>query len=366
MMKKRSAAAISALLAAALYAVNIPLSKLLLRHVSPTMLAAFLYLGAGAGLLLCRLAGRGMGRPAPANPLTRKELPWILAMVVLDIAAPILLMMGVARTNSSTVSLLSSFEIVATSLIALAVFREALSRRLWAAIALVTAASALLGWEGSGLVFNRGALLVLGACVCWGFENNCTRMLSARSAVETVTIKGCCSGAGSLAVALTLGEPLPELVWLPVILLMGFVSYGLSITLYILAQRELGAAKTSAYYAVAPFLGAGFSVVLLGERPGLLFWEALAMMALSAFLTARDTILLQHTHPHTHEHTHPHRHGELLHTHAHAHEHTHLHVHREDEARHTHTHRDLPDHDHPHAPRSASASGQISLSAREA
>ena len=365
-MKKRSAAAISALLAAALYAVNIPLSKLLLRHVSPTMLAAFLYLGAGAGLLLCRLAGRGMGRPAPANPLTRKELPWILAMVVLDIAAPILLMMGVARTNSSTVSLLSSFEIVATSLIALAVFREALSRRLWAAIALVTAASALLGWEGSGLVFNRGALLVLGACVCWGFENNCTRMLSARSAVETVTIKGCCSGAGSLAVALTLGEPLPELVWLPVILLMGFVSYGLSITLYILAQRELGAAKTSAYYAVAPFLGAGFSVVLLGERPGLLFWEALAMMALSAFLTARDTILLQHTHPHTHEHTHPHRHGELLHTHAHAHEHTHLHVHREDEARHTHTHRDLPDHDHPHASRSASASGQISPSAREA
>ncbi len=147
---------------------------------------------------------------------------------------------------------------------------------------------------------------------------------------------------------------------------MGFVSYGLSITLYILAQRELGAAKTSAYYAVAPFLGAGFSVVLLGERPGLLFWEALAMMALSAFLTARDTILLQHTHPHTHEHTHPHRHGELLHTHAHAHEHTHLHVHREDEARHTHTHRDLPDHDHPHASRSASVSGPISPSAREA
>ena len=166
----------------------------------------------------------------------------------------------------------------------------------------------------------------------------------------------------SLAVALTLGEPLPELVWLPVILLMGFVSYGLSITLYILAQRELGAAKTSAYYAVAPFLGAGFSVVLLGERPGLLFWEALAMMALSAFLTARDTILLQHTHPHTHEHTHPHRHGELLHTHAHAHEHTHLHVHREDEARHTHTHRDLPDHDPPHASRSASASLSLPFS----
>ena len=365
-MKKRPSAALYALLAAALYAVNIPLSKLLLRHASPTMMAAFLYLGAGGGLLLYQLVRRGLGRPAPTNPLTRKELPYTVAMVVLDIAAPILLMIGVARTTSATVSLLNNFEIVATSLIALAVFKEALSRRLWAAIALVTAASVLLGWEGGGLAFNRGALLVLGACVCWGFENNCTKMLSSKSSVEIVTIKGCCSGAGSLVIALAMGEPLPPPGWLPAILLLGFVSYGLSIHFYILAQRDLGAAKTSTYYAAAPFLGVGFSMALLGERPGILFYGALALMAASTLLMARDTILLQHTHAHTHLHTHAHRHGDLVHTHEHAHEHTHLHVHQEDEEGHTHPHGDLPGHDHAHACPSARTSSPISPSGREA
>lgn len=348
-MDSRKAATASAILAAALYAVNIPFSKLLLEHVPPTMMAAFLYLGAGLGLLAYRLLSEAMGHPQAAPSLTKKELPYTAAMVVLDIAAPILLMLGVQRTTSANVSLLNNFEIVVTSLIALAVFKEVLSRQLWVAIGLVTVASAILGWEGTGgLVFNQGSLLVLGACACWGFENNCTKMLSGKSSVEIVTIKGIFSGAGSLIVALLVGERLPELVWLPAVLLLGFVAYGLSINFYILAQKELGAAKTSAYYSVAPFLGVAFSMLLLGERPGLRFYAALAIMAASTWLMVRDSIQLQHTHTHVHVHTHAHRHGELVHTHEHEHSHSHLHVHGEDAENHLHSHRELAGHDHCH------------------
>lgn len=351
-MSKRRAATACAILAAALYAINVPLSKVLLTHVAPTMMAALLYLGAGLGLLLYQWIWSALGKKPVQEPLTRKELPYTVAMVVLDIAAPILLMLGIARTTSATVSLLNNFEIVATSLIALAIFGEVLSRRLWAAIALVTVASAILGWEGSGgFVFNAGSLLVLGACVCWGFENNCTRMLSSKSSVEIVTIKGCFSGAGSLVIALALGEPLPGLIWVPAALLLGFVSYGLSINFYIQAQKELGAAKTSAYYSIAPFLGVAFSMVLLGERPGLRFYAALAIMVLSTYLMVRDSITLQHTHTHVHVHTHAHRHGDLVHTHEHAHQHEHTHIHQGDDERHEHTHQDLPGHDHSHGVR---------------
>ena len=255
-MKTKALAAVFAILAAALYAINVPLSKLLLEHVGTTMMAAFLYLGAGLGLLVYSVAGKAIGRITIKEPLTRKELPYTVAMVVLDIAAPILLMLGIARTNSANVSLLNNFEIVATSLIAFFIFKEVLTRRLCAAILLVTLASIILGFEGAGsFVLNTGSLFVLGACVCWGFENNCTRMISSKSSVEIVIIKGCFSGLGSLLIALLLGEELPSPSWMLRVLLLGFVSYGLSINFYILAQKELGAAKTSAFYSVAPFLG---------------------------------------------------------------------------------------------------------------
>ena len=167
-MKTKALAAVFAILAAALYAINVPLSKLLLEHVGTTMMAAFLYLGAGLGLLVYSVAGKAIGRITIKEPLTRKELPYTVAMVVLDIAAPILLMLGIARTNSANVSLLNNFEIVATSLIAFFIFKEVLTRRLCAAILLVTLASIILGFEGAGsFVLNTGSLFVLGACVCW-------------------------------------------------------------------------------------------------------------------------------------------------------------------------------------------------------
>lgn len=349
--KEGNIATLFAVLAAALYAINIPLSKLILQHTDATMTAAFLYLGAGLGMLLCRALRQATGYHKKKEPLTKKELPYTVAMVVLDIIAPILLMFGISRTNSANVSLLNNFEIVATSLIALFVFKEVISRKLWLAILLVTAASAILSFEGHGaFVLNEGSLLVLGACVCWGFENNCTRMISNKDSEEIVVIKGCFSGLGSLLIAFLLGERLPSPAFLAAILLLGFVSYGLSINFYVMAQKDLGAAKTSAYYSIAPFLGVAFSMLLVGEKPSLQFYVALVIMILSTLLMAKDTIELQHSHEHVHVHTHPHRHGDLVHTHEHSHHHSHLHVHKDSShsAIHTHPHSELEGHDHPH------------------
>ena len=279
-----------AIVAAALYAINAPFSKLLLGHAGPTVMAAFLYLGAGLGLLLCSMIGKALGKADTQAPLTRKELPYTLAMIVLDIAAPILLMLGIAHTTAANASLLNNFEIVATSLIALFIFKEHITRRLGFAILLVTLASVILGFEGAGsLTFDIGSLFVLGACVCWGFENNCTRMLSSKSSVQITVIKGCFSGLGSLIVALILGERVPDLPWMLCILILGSVAYGLSINFYIMAQKHLGAAKTSAFYSIAPFLGVLFSMVL-GERPGLQFYLGLLVMVLATWLMIRDTL----------------------------------------------------------------------------
>lgn len=348
-MKKNNYAAFLALLAAAMYAVSIPMSKLLLDYAGQAMMAGFLYLGAGIGTSFYTFVGKASGKLPEKEPLTKKELPYTVAMVVLDIAAPIMLMAGIARTNSANVSLLNNFEIVSTSLIALVVFKEVVSKRLWLSIGLVTAASILLSFEGrESFVFSTGSILVLCAAACWGLENNCTRMLSTKSSEEIVIIKGLFSGLGSLVVALTIGERLPELKWAAVIMLLGFISYGMSINFYIMAQKELGAAKTSAYYSVSPFLGVAFSLLFLGERPEPQFYAALVIMAVSTVLMTKDTVQLQHNHSHEHVHSHMHSHGDITHSHEHSHIHSHLHVHNDSEETHMHGHMDLHNHDHLH------------------
>lgn len=345
-MKTKTKATLFAILAAALYAVNIPLSKLLLVKVSPTMMAAFLYLGAGAGLFLYGLITKEKEKAAP---LTRAELPYTIGMIVLDIAAPIFLMLGLKLTGSANASLLNNFEIVATSLIALLLFREKLSRHLTGAIILVTAASIVLSFEGSGSFrFNTGSLLVLAATCCWGLENNCTRMLSSKSSVQITTIKGIGSGLGSLIIALSVGEKTPPMMWLFAVLVLGFVAYGLSINFYIKAQKDLGAAKTSAYYSISPFLGVIFGLLLPGETLGLRFFLGLAIMVFATVLLVKDTISLQHTHEHVHRHTHEHSHGNMTHSHEHDHIHSHTHIHGEDENKHSHNHTDLIMHEHSH------------------
>lgn len=279
-----------ALLAAALYAISTPVSKLLLQDVAPTMMAGLLYLGAGTGMFVLGVVRRGIKQLPREQHLTRRDLPYTVGMVLLDIAAPICLMVGLTRTTSANASLLNNFEIVATALIALMVFREKISRRLWLAIGLITLSSMILSFEdASSLQFSFGSLFVLAACVCWGFENNCTRMMSASDPLEIVVIKGFGSGLGSLLIALVVGEPLPAPEVLPVVLALGFVAYGLSIFFYVYAQRRLGAAKTSAYYAVAPFIGVLLSRLILRESFTQVFLIALFIMMAGAYFASTDT-----------------------------------------------------------------------------
>lgn len=279
-----------AILAACLYAINAPFSKILLAWMPPTLMAGILYLGAGLGMLAI-LAWRGVRHiPAHEDRLTREDLPYTIAMIVLDIAAPICLLVGLNRTTAANASLLNNFEIVATALIAWLFFREAISPRLWAGIVMVTLACAILSFEGSdSLRFSSGSLFVLLAALCWGLENNCTRKLSSRDPLEIVLLKGIFSGSGSLIIGLCLGERLSAWWSVPAVLAVGFVAYGLSIYFYVYAQRQIGAARTSAYYAIAPFLSSFLSLILFREIPGLSYVLALVFMMIGAWLSADDS-----------------------------------------------------------------------------
>lgn len=291
--KKQKQAVFFAILAAALYAINAPISKLLLNNVSSAMMAAFLYLGAGIGVFIVQIVQKKRNKEKSEKSLTRKELPYTIGMVVLDIAAPLFLMAGLTMTTSANASLLNNFEIVATSVIALIIFHEKVSKRLWIAIGLVTLASLILSFEDvSSLSFSMGSVLVLLACICWGFENNCTRMLSQKNPIEIVIIKGFCSGTGSLVIALIVGEKFPDWIYIAGVLVLGFFAYGLSIFFYIYAQRYLGAAKTSAYYAVSPFIGVAVSFVMFREAPTVWFVVALAIMVVGTYFASTDDCTL--------------------------------------------------------------------------
>ena len=288
MVKKRFAV-VYAILAAALYALNSPMSKLLLADVQPAMMASLLYLGAGAGMLLLTFVQKGTHRESTEMKLTKKDLPYTLGMIVLDILAPIFLMLGLQQTTAENASLLNNFEIVATSMIALLIFREKLRRRFWLALGLITQSSLLLSVEDArSFSFSIGSLYVLLACCCWGMENNCTRMLSQSDPQQIVIVKGFGSGVGSMIVALIAGEALPDAGKLLLVLLLGFVAYGLSIYFYVYAQRFLGAARTSAYYAVQPFIGVLLSLLIFQEMPGMLFFAALALMIGGTWLVTKD------------------------------------------------------------------------------
>ncbi len=276
-----------ALLAAIFYAINMPCSKLLLSNVAPTFMAAFLYLGAGLGVALMSLFNRK--KMLPSEKLEKKDLPYTIGMVLLDIIAPIFLMTGLKLGKAANATLLGNFEIVATAILARIFFKEKVSPRLWFAIALITIASIILSFDGkSAFSFSLGSLFVIAATICWGLENNCTRSISNKSTYQIVTIKGLGSGTGSFIIALLLGESIPDFRTLLLILLLGFISYGLSIFTYIRAQKSLGAAKTGAFYAIAPFIGSFLSFVLLREKLSASYPFALIIMIVASVILIRD------------------------------------------------------------------------------
>jgi len=320
---KNTRAVLLAVLAAIFYAINTPLSKLLLAYVPSAFMAAFLYLGAGAGIgCLYALHRKKEDR---SERLERKDLLYTVGMIVLDIAAPIFLMLGIRFGNASEASLLGNFEIVATALIALLFFREKVTKKLWLAIGLITASSMILSFESrDGFRFSCGSLFVLLATLCWGLENNCTHSISEKSTYEIVTLKGLCSGTGSFVIACFAGERLPDIRFILLAMLLGFVAYGLSIFTYIKAQRQLGAAKTSAYYAIAPFIGAAFSFILLGDALTWRYVIALMVMIFGTTFVVSDTLVQKHSHLHTHMITHTH--DGSTHSHTIEHEHSHRHI----------------------------------------
>ncbi len=284
-MKYKSLAVFFAVLAAVLYAINIPCSKLLFNNVGEVMMAAFLYFGAGVGMIVMSLFKSDRNE----ERLVKEDLPYTIAMVVLDIIAPILLMFGLNLSNPENVSLLNNFEIVATAVIAYIIFKEHISLKLTLAIILVTIACGILSFENlNAFKFSSGSILVLLASTAWGFENNCTRKISHKDPLQIVMIKGIFSGVGSFIIALIVQEKIPESKYIVLVMLIGFVSYGLSIYFYVKAQRILGAAKTSTYYAIAPFVGGLFSLVIFRTLPGISFYVALVFMGGGTYLAGKD------------------------------------------------------------------------------
>ena len=278
-----------ALIAAALYAINSPLSKLLLDYLPPTLMAGFLYIGAGVCMLALALLRKVRKTERAETKLTTRELPYIVAMILLDIAAPVCLLLGLKSTTAANASLLNNFEIVATAVIALVVFKEKINFRLWLGILFITLSCMVLSFEDlSSLQFSYGSLLILLACVCWGFENNCTKRISSKDPLEIVLLKGIFSGLGSLLIGFIIGERITVLWSVFAVIGVGFVAYGLSIFFYVHAQRILGAARTSAYYAVSPFIGTLLSLVIFREIPHYTYFIALALMIIGAWLSSQD------------------------------------------------------------------------------
>lgn len=279
---------IYAILAAVLYAISTPISKILLTTLSPTFIASLLYLGAGLGMSVI-----GYIRMKTTNytykKFTKNELPSIIGMIILDIIAPIMLMIGLNMSNPENVALLNNFEIVATSLFAAFIFKEIIPKRLRLAIVLVTIASIILSVEDiEAFKFSLGSVFVILAAISWGLENNFTRRLSFNDPLMVVVIKGIFSGLGSFIIALSLNVIIWDVMLILATLLLGFVAYGLSIFFYVTAQRELGAAKTSAFYAFAPFVGALLSLLIFQEIPGLNFFVALVIMGFGSYYASTE------------------------------------------------------------------------------
>jgi drug/metabolite transporter (DMT)-like permease len=340
--------AIAALAAALLFGASTPFAKALLGAVSPLLLAGLLYAGSGSGLWLVRLA-RDAGLEPPGLP--RSEWPWLVGAIIAGgVLGPVLLMYGLTRTSAADASLLLNLEAVLTALLAWIVFRENADRRIVLGMALIVAGGVVLAWPaaGAGRTNVIGALSVAGACVCWALDNNLTRRVSAGDPVFIAATKGLVAGITNIALALALGARLPAPAWSAAAMGVGFLGYGVSLALFVLALRGLGAARTGAYFSTAPFVGAAIAILAFGEPVSWPFGAAAALMAVGVWLHLTEV----HEHEHAHErltHSHAHRH-DVHHQHEHAYEwdgrepHTHEHTHEPLVHRHPH----YPDIHHRH------------------
>lgn len=348
------AAVLAALASAALFGVSTPAAKALLGVVHPVILAGLFYCGAGIGIALLRaLAGPILNAPvARQQPLARQDYGWLAGAIALGgVAGPVLLMLGLARTPAATASLLLTVEGAATALLAWFVFHENFDRRIALGMACLVAGAATVSWSGTPTIESlAGPLAIIAACIAWGIDNNLTRKVSLADPLQIVQWKGLIAGPVNLLLGLWAGGSLPGALEMLVGALVGFVCYGVSLALFVVALRHLGTARTGAYFSTAPFIGAATAVIALQQPLTVQLVAAGTLMAVGVWLHVTE----RHAHAHTHHrmvHAHSHRHDEH-HRHAHGPQdppgepHTHAHEHETL----THSHPHVPDmhHDHRH------------------
>lgn len=335
-----------ALISAALFGISTPLAKLLIEALPPVALAGLLYLGSGLGLLGWRAFRRATARAVASReaPLGRQDWPWLSGAILAGgVVAPVLLMLGLQRTSGSAAALLLNLEGVFTALLAWFVFRENFDRRIAAGFFLIAGGGVLLSWQGAPATgVPWGAFAVAAACLGWAIDNNLTQRVAGSDPVQVAGIKGLVAGCVNVGLASVLGWR-PELsASIIAALTLGFLGYGVSLSLFVWALRHLGTARTGAYFSVAPFFGAATAMIILSERPGTVFWLAAAMMGVGVWLHV------------TERHAHRHRHDPTTHRHLHRHDDHHQHIHDDcgdDAEPHSHEHEHEPIiHSHPHYP----------------
>jgi drug/metabolite transporter (DMT)-like permease len=329
---------LAALGSAVLFGAGTPLAKLLLTHVNPWLLAGLLYFGSGIGLSVYRFVISASSVNLPKN-----EIAWFLSAILAGgVIAPVLLMLGLLRMPASGASLLLNMEAVFTALLAWFAFKENFDLRIATGMVLIVVGALVLGWP-STVRFSGAlpALAIIGACFAWGLDNNLTRKLSLSNAAWIASIKGLVAGSVNLVLAFSLGTTFPSLLNLAGSMILGFFAYGVSLALFIIGLRNLGTARTAAYFSVAPFFGAILAIAL-GDDITLPLIISGVLMAVGIWLH------LSESHVHLHEHT------ELVHEHEHSHDahHQHSHPFSVDIAlKHTHKHRHKSmKHKHEHYP----------------
>jgi len=340
-----------ALVSAALFGISTPAAKGLVGEIDPIVLAGLLYCGAGIGVAILRRLVHAIGPQAPRQQVLRGEdIPWLAGAIAAGgVAGPILLMIGLARTDASASSLLLTLEGAATALIAWFVFHENFNRRVALGMICLVAGSVALAWSGAPTLAGvTGPIAIIGACVMWGLDNNLTRKVSLADPMQIVQLKGLIAGPVSVVVGLWAGGSFPGALEALLAGIVGFLGYGVSLALFILALRHLGSARTGAYFSTAPFLGAAVAVVGLGEPVTVQLLLAGGLMGLGVWLHLTERHEHEHIHqPLTHSHTHVH---DEHHQHQHDSDdppgepHTHIHVH--GWLKHTHAH--TPDMHHQH------------------
>jgi drug/metabolite transporter (DMT)-like permease len=331
-----------------LFGAATPLSKILLGTLDPQLLAGLLYLGAGLGLAALRAAQSARATPSSEAPLRQADLPWLAAAILSGgIVGPLLLMLGLTHTDAASTSLLLNLEGLATMSIAWLVFRENVDRRLLLGALAIVAGAVVLSWHGQRVSLDAGAALIGAACIAWGIDNNVTRKLSAANPVSIAMTKGLAAGVVNIAIAMARGAQLPSISMAAATTLLGFLAIGVSLVLFVRALRHLGAARTGAYFSLAPFIGAVIAVTFLNESVTFNLVAAAALMGFGLWmhLTERhahmhDHEAMDHEHSHVHDAHHQHDHdGPVTEPHSHWHHHAPM--------RHKHPH--YPDLHHRHA-----------------